>query len=100
MKYYSEILKKAFDTEADCLKAEKEYNAKLSAKKAAEEKLAKERKDRAKEVEEALKKAQDAKEEYIKLLDNFCKDYGSFHFSYSSDKFSPSGILVDFLNWF
>lgn len=100
MKYYSEILKKAFDTEADCLKAEKEYDAKIAAKKEAEEKKAKERKDRAKEVEDALKRAQEAKEEYLKLLEKFCKDYGSFHYSYSNDKFSPSGILVDFLNWF
>ena len=98
MKYYSEILKKAFDTEKDCLKAEKEHEEKVAAQKIAAETLAKERKARAKEVEDALEKVQEARENYLKVLKDFCKDYGAFHYSWTSDKVKPS--LLEFLNWF
>lgn len=68
MKYYSEKLKKLFDSTEDLESAEKEY----AEKEAKELKLREVRKTRAQEVEEAYKN-------YKKLLDDFIKDYGSYH---------------------
>jgi len=98
MKYYSEILNRAFDSEKECLKAEKEHEENVIAQKKIAETAAKQRKARAQEVEDALLKVQEAKENYMKVLQAFCKDYGAFHYSWTSDKVKPS--LLDFLNWF
>lgn len=98
MKYYSEILKKAFDSEKECLAAEEEYEHSIEVAKRKKEELAKERKARAQEVEAALKEVQAAREKYDKLLTAFCKDYGAFHYSWTSENVSPS--IFDFLNCF
>ena len=79
MKYFSEELNKAFDTEKECLAAEKKHSEELAEAKAKKESLAKERADRAKEVEDAYKAAVEAKKAYDKLLREFLHDYGSFH---------------------
>ena len=75
MKYFSEITKKVYNTPEELEIAEKEV---LDEQKAQEEKSAK-RAERAKEVEEAYAKAADVKEQADKLLNEFLKDYGSFH---------------------
>lgn len=75
MKYFSEITEKVYDTTEELETAEKEV---LDEQKAQEEKLAK-RAERAKEVEEAYALAADVKEQADKLLNEFLKDYGSFH---------------------
>jgi hypothetical protein len=79
MKYYSEVLRKKFDSEKDCLKAEKEYQDQLDEAERKEKELKAARKTRAKEVEDALSRARDARDEYNRLLTEFCKDYGVFH---------------------
>lgn len=68
MKYYSEKLNKVFDKVEDLESAEKEY----AEKETQALKLREERKIRAKEVE-------DAYIAYKKLLNQFIKDYGSYH---------------------
>lgn len=75
MKYFSEITEKVYDTPEELETAEKEV---LDEQKAQEEKLAK-RAERAKEVEAAYAKAAEAKEQADELLNEFLKDYGSFH---------------------
>lgn len=75
MKYFSEITEKVYDTTEELETEEKEV---LDEQKAQEEKLAK-RAGRAKEVEEAYALAADVKEQADKLLNEFLKDYGSFH---------------------
>ena len=75
MKYFSEITKNVYNTPEELETAEKEV---LDKQKAQEEKSAK-RAERAKEVEEAYAKAADVKEQADKLLNEFLKDYGSFH---------------------
>ena len=75
MKYFSEITEKVYNTPEELETAEKEV---LDDQKAQEEKSAK-RAERAKEVEEAYAKAADVKEQADKLLNEFLKDYGSFH---------------------
>ena len=84
MKYVSELTKKAYDSEKECLYAEQEFKKKQEEKKAAQEKKSAERATRAKEVEEAYKKAVEANKAYREVLNNFVKDYGSFHMTYSS----------------
>ena len=95
MKFYSENLKKLFDSAEDCAKAEAEAKKVEEEKRIAEQKKAESRKARAKEVEDALKAATEARANYEKLLRDFCKDYGSFHYSFNSD----NGFnFFDFLN--
>ena len=75
MKYFSEITEKVYDTQEELETAEKEV---LDEQKAQEEKLTK-RAERAKEVEAAYAKAAEEKEQADELLNEFLKDYGSFH---------------------
>lgn len=71
--FYSEELKKYFDTEEACLKAEKEHND----KKAAEVKAAEEKKVAKKAVDEAFEK-------YIKLKNEYLKKYGEYDWFFST----------------
>lgn len=68
MKYFSEKLKKVYDTVEDLETAEKEFDEKHEKELALKE----ERKQRAQEVEDAYKK-------YLDLRANFIKDYKSYH---------------------
>ena len=88
MKFYSEDLKKVFDTQAELETAEKEYNEKIAKQKAIEEKKNAERKVEAKEVEDLYKAwldavdvADKAREAYGKKLNEFITKYGKFHLS-------------------
>ena len=76
--WYSEDLNKTFETEDECVAAEKEHEEKLAAEKAKKA----ERKERAEEVEEAFKAADEAYKEARKKLNEFIKDYGAWHQSY------------------
>lgn len=86
-KFYSEVTKKYYDSEADCKKAENEVSLKKS-----------ERKARADEVEKAMKEAKDANKKAQKLLADFCKDYGTFYHSSTKtdDVFDPFDWFTDF----
>lgn len=84
MKYYSETLNKVFENEKDCLNAEKEYKAKVEAEEKRKKELADSRKTRAKEVEDAYKAVINAQKHYNELLTSFCKEYGSFHMTFST----------------
>ena len=78
--YFSEDLGKTFETEEECLAAEKEHNEKVEAEKAKKA----ERKQRAEEVEAAFKDADEAYKHAKEVLNAFIKDYGSWHYSRSS----------------
>ena len=84
MKFYSETLGKFYNTQEDCVQAEKEHDEKVAKAKAEKEAKANERASRAKAVEELYKKAIDAKAEYDKALKEFLKDYGSFHATFKT----------------
>ena len=87
MKYYSEKLKKLYDSATDLLKAEATFD-KAEAEKIAKEKAAKEqRATRAKEVEQALKDADAAKRKANQLLNKFVEDY-------KIDNFNPGMTVV------
>lgn len=85
MKFYSDILNKVFDTEKECVSAEKKYIAEQEAKKSAEKKKNEERAVAAKRVEAAQKAMREAQTAYRKELEAFCDKYGTYH--YSTDSF-------------
>lgn len=95
MKYFSEITEKVYDTPEELETAEKEV---LDEQKAQEEKLAK-RAERAKEVEEAYALVADVKEHADILLNEFLKDYGSFHTTVKKPV-KRSNIFDDWFNLF
>lgn len=80
MKFYSEILKEFFNSEAECSKAENDELTRMEKRKEEEEKLLTEKKARAAEVEKAYKEIIKATEHYNTLLTKFIKDYKSCHF--------------------
>lgn len=78
MKYYSDKTKKLYETVEDLNKAEKAYDE----AHAAELKKAEEKKHRAEEIQAALKAIVDAQHKYNELVNQFIKDYGSYHATY------------------
>lgn len=84
MRYYSDVTQEFYETEKACLKAEQAHTAAARKKEEEERKKSEERKTRAREVEDARKSLDEARKKYDKLLADFCKDYGSYHYSIST----------------
>ena len=80
METFYKVNGKLYSTKEEAEKAEKA----LEEAKAKEAKLSEERKDRAKEIDEARAALVEAEKRYNKLVNAFIKDYGSYHFSYTS----------------
>ena len=99
MKFYSEKLDKMFDNEKDLIKAEDAHDVAVAAEKAKQEKLSAERKDRAHNIEEAYKKVEDARKEYNKLVEEFVRDYGSFHMTYKGNDGSMFNLFEKFFEF-
>lgn len=68
MKFYSEVTKELYDTEEALTKAEKAVNDKTAARKAD-----------AKLVDDAFKAYKAARDNYNKVLADFCEKHGSYH---------------------
>lgn len=98
MKILSEKTNKTYATVDECLKAEKEYDEAVAAKKAKEEELVNQRKTRAAEIEAAYQEVVDAQKKYRNLLDKFVKDYGSFHMTLHTGDLNPFNAF-NFFNW-
>ena len=100
MKYLSEVNGKIYDSEAELLKAEKEIADRKA--KEAEEKAKKEatRKERAEEVEKAIQELAEADERANKLIREFVKDYGSFHYSISTKDTNKDFFKTKYLGLF
>ena len=81
MKYYSEITKQVYDSEAACYAAERKEKAKTDARKKEAEKVEAARKNFANVRLECEKKIADARNEYETVLAEFCKKYGAYHTS-------------------
>ena len=79
MKYYSEKLKKVYDTVEQLQTAETEYDKAHAAEIAKQ----KERKARAEEINKARKELVNAQNRYNDLINKFVKDYGSYHATYT-----------------
>lgn len=109
MLYFSEKLNKAFKTEKECLEAEfkakEEENRKAILKereeaelKAKKEAAAAERKEAAAKVDTARKAYLEAQKAYRTELEEFCKTYGTYHYSVENGDEIPSLFDV-FGNW-
>ena len=81
MKYYSEITKQVYDSEAACYAAERKEKAKTDARKKEAEKVDAARKKFANVRLECEKKIAEARNEYETVLAEFCKKYGAYHTS-------------------
>ena len=108
IQYYSNITKELYETEEACLKAEQAHTAAACKKKEEERRKSEERKARAQEVEDARKildearkkyriAANEAATNYRKLLEDFCKDYGSYHYTIKSSP-DNKNLVEDELN--
>ena len=80
METFYKVNGKLYSTKEEAEKAE----LALEEAKAKEAKLSEERKARAKEIDEARAAVVEAEKRYNKLVNAFVKDYGSYHFSYTS----------------
>ncbi len=92
MKYYSDVTKKLYETaeelnkaETAIVKAEQERKAALAKKQAEQAKLKEQRAARAQEVTEAIRVRDEAQKKVNELVNKFVKDYGSYHYTWSSD---------------
>ena len=95
MKYYSEKLKKVYDTVEQLQTAETEYDKAHAAEIAKQ----KERKRRAEEINKARKELVNAQKNYNELVNKFIKDYGSYHATYNDEDVDP-GVLNLFYRLF
>ena len=99
MKYYSEQLKKIFDSAAECEKAEADHKAALEEKERKQQELTAQRKERAAEVESAYKEMIDAQKKFYKLKGEFLKDYKSFHMTFSTQDTPFDNLFKEFFNF-
>lgn len=82
MKIISEKTGKEYMTVSECIEAEKAYDEAVALQEQEKARKAEERSIRAKEVENAYKNVVEAQKAYHQLLNDFCKDYGSFHMTF------------------
>ena len=101
MKYFSNITKRFYETEQDCIDAEVEVQKAQEAVQAERQKKIETRKQRADEVEAARRDYLEARKTYNEVLTKFCRDYGAYHCSIKEP--SPETIsdyLDTFINLF
>ena len=91
METFYKVNGKLYSTKEEAEKAE----LALEEAKAKEAKLSEERKTRAKEIDEARAALVEAEKRYNKLVNAFIKDYGSYHFSYTSTEPDAFDNLFD-----
>ena len=91
METFYKVNGKLYSTKEEAEKAE----LALEEAKAKEDKLSEERKARAKEIDEARAAVVEAEKRYNKLVNAFVKDYGSYHFSYTSTEPDAFDNLFD-----
>lgn len=95
MKYYSEKTQKLYDSEDACVQAETKLQKQQDAAKAEQAKKDAARKEAAAKVEAARQAMVEAQKNYRKELDEFCKQYKTYHYSIKSDDELPH-----FWDWF
>ena len=81
VKIYSDVTKKFYDDEAAALKAEEEVEARTKEKTARRKQMADIVDVKRTACERARVAYEKAREEYHDALDNFCKEYGSYHYT-------------------
>lgn len=96
MYIFSEKTNKKYETVAECIAAEKEYDDEMAKQKKEKEELARVKKTRHEEVVESYKKAVAAIDEYESLAEKYAEDYGTFSMTTDGDVFHSS--LLKFFN--
>lgn len=79
MRYYSDKLNELFDNEENLTKAEHDFDVKERQKEQERKAKSEARAARAKEIDEARSAMVEARKAYVKLVNNFAKDFGSYH---------------------
>lgn len=97
MKYYSEETRRFYDTEEAAIDAEKKALAEKEERENKIRVLNETRAERAKEIDEAKKAVDEAKKKYTKLVNDFIKDYGKYHYTRTTT-ISPFDFFVDFFS--
>ena len=105
MKYYSEVTKQMYDTEAALKKDEAKVSAEQKKAEEKRQKEAAERKRRADEVNAAQKAFIEARDKYFKLYNEFINDYHGFHFTSTELKKIPEqkdnkSVIESLFNFF
>jgi phage-related tail protein len=95
MKIYSEKTRKEYTTVEECLEAEAQFDAAKTKEEQKKKVLSENRKKRANEVEEAYKKMLEAQKTYCKLRNEFIREYGSYHMTFSIDSDDFHGFFED-----
>lgn len=90
MKYYSEVLKRNYNSAEDCLEAERIYAEEVAAQKKKETAEAKALKSK---IDKASEKLDEAKREYYDALEEYCAKYDYYPLDHNSDL---EGILKRF----
>ena len=90
MKYYSELTRKFYENEKDCIEAEEKLRKDLEAVEEEQRKASEIRRQRAAEVEQVRDEFLAARKKYNDTLAKFCEDYGAYHCSIKNA--SPSSI--------
>lgn len=88
MKYYSDVTKQFYESEKECLEAEKARKKEQKEKEAKELQLSQERKAAAERVKEKHEAMIAAQKEYRQELSDFCKEYGYYHMTLKGDTIS------------
>ena len=94
---YSDKTGKKYKTVEECEAAEKEYDAAIAKKEEQKKQLEADKKMRAGEVVDAYKAAKEAEKKYVKLRNEFIRDYGYFHMSFRD---SECGDMTDLISLF
>lgn len=88
MRYFSDVTKQLYESEKECLEAEKARKKEQKQKEEKELQLSRERKAAAERVEAKHKAMIDARNEYKQELSDFCEKYGYYHMSVKGDTIS------------
>lgn len=98
MRYYSDELRKIYDSKEELEKAELAAKMEKEAAEIKAKKRQEERKTMAERVEKARKAMVAAQKNYRQELESFIKAYGSYH--YSSDSADDIPTLFSFFDLF
>lgn len=84
MKYFSEKLNKLFETAEACAEAEEAHDKAIAEAEAKKKALTEARAERAKEIDRLYEEMIKAQKTHAKAVNDFVKDYGSYHKTYRS----------------
>ena len=95
MKYYSEDLKKFFDTPEECKKAEEDYEKAIIEAEQKRKALELAKENRIKEIEDARKAMKEANNAYYEKIKAYNKDYGAYR---THKEFNSPSDLAEFID--